>query len=99
MRDPPATTLSVLVPVYNEQYLVAESLDRLRVLEESPHLSRIEVIVVDDCSRDSRPAVLENFRRALPAAGSKIAWTFLRHERNQGKGKAVQTALERATCA
>src|ERR1700730_5267985 len=97
--DPSSTSLSVLVPVYNEQHLVAESLRRLRVLEESPHLSRIEVIVVDDCSRDSTPAVLEDFRRSLPTAGSKIAWTFLRHERNQGKGKAVQTALERATCA
>jgi glycosyltransferase involved in cell wall biosynthesis len=97
--DPSSTSLSVLVPVYNEQHLVAESLRRLRVLEESPHLSRIEVIVVDDCSRDSTPAVLEDFRRTLPSAGSKIAWTFLRHERNQGKGKAIQTALERATCA
>src|SRR5689334_11927092 len=30
------TSLSVLVPVYNEQYLVAESLGRLEVLASSP---------------------------------------------------------------
>ena len=52
------TSLSVLVPVYNEQFLVATSLDRLRVLESSPALSRIEVIVVDDKSTDDTPEVL-----------------------------------------
>jgi glycosyltransferase involved in cell wall biosynthesis/phospholipid N-methyltransferase len=92
------TSLSVLVPVYNEQYLVAASLDRLKILEGSPHLDRIEVIVVDDCSRDDTPRVLEQFRAALPATGSKLSWTFLTHPKNGGKGRAVQTALAKATC-
>jgi glycosyltransferase involved in cell wall biosynthesis len=90
-------SLSVLVPVYNEQYLVAESLQRLRVLEQTPHLHRVEVIVVDDCSTDDTPRVLESFRKGLEPEG-KIQWTFLRHERNGGKGKAIQTALQNATC-
>jgi glycosyltransferase involved in cell wall biosynthesis len=108
------TSLSVLVPVFNEQHLVAASLGRLLVLETSPHLERVQVVVVDDCSRDGTPRVLERFRRdqrletAGPAAGggamtyraegSRIDWVFLRHERNQGKGKAIQTALARAEC-
>jgi glycosyltransferase involved in cell wall biosynthesis/phospholipid N-methyltransferase len=92
------TSLSVLVPVFNEQYLVATSLDRLKILEASPELSRVEVIVVDDCSRDDTAKVLESFRGKLPAASSKISWKFLRHEKNQGKGRAVQTALAEATC-
>jgi glycosyltransferase involved in cell wall biosynthesis len=91
------TSLSVLVPVYNEQFLVAESLTRLKILETSPHLTRIEVIVVDDCSKDDTAAALERFRAALPAE-SKISWIFLKHEKNGGKGKAIQTALEKATC-
>jgi glycosyltransferase involved in cell wall biosynthesis len=90
-----STSLSVLVPVYNEQYLVTASLDRLKILETSPHLDRIQVIVVDDCSKDDTPRVLEQFRGALPQGG-KISWTFLRHEKNGGKGKAIQTALEQA---
>ena len=57
------TSLSVLVPVYNEQHLVAASLGRLAVLEESPHLDRIQVVVVDDSSRDGTPAVLAAFAR------------------------------------
>ncbi len=90
------TSLSVLVPVYNEQYLVAESLGRLEVLVDSPHLERVEVIVVDDCSSDGTAAVLAEF--AASRAGSRVIWRFSRHERNGGKGAAIRTALAQATC-
>jgi SAM-dependent methyltransferase len=93
------TSLSVLVPVYNEEFLVAASLGRLEVLESSPHLERVQVIVVDDCSKDGTPAVLERVRAERIAKGaSKIEWTFLRHETNKGKGAAIRTALAQATC-
>jgi len=61
-------SLSVLVPVYNEQHLVAVSLGRLQILESSPYLDRIQVVVLDDCSSDATPAVLEEFaqERGLP---------------------------------
>ena len=36
------TSLSVLVPVYNEEHLVATSLGRLEILETSPLLSRVQ---------------------------------------------------------
>ncbi len=94
-----ATSLSVLVPVYNEQYLVAESLRRLDVLASSAWLERIEVVVVDDCSSDGTPEVLRQFAEARAAApDGRIEWRFLRHERNGGKGRAIQTGLEAATC-
>ena len=92
------TSLSVLVPVYNEQHLVATSLARLEALGASPALSRVQVIVVDDCSRDATPAVLRAFEASRAGRPSKLDWTFLRHERNGGKGKAIQTALARAEC-
>ncbi|HZQ91901.1 MAG TPA: glycosyltransferase family 2 protein [Terriglobales bacterium] len=92
------TSLSVLVPVYNEQDLVGRSLARLTVLAESPLLERVQVIVVDDCSTDGTAAALEGFQRSLPAQRGKIEWAFRRHERNQGKGGAVRTALELASC-
>ena len=42
------TTLSVLVPALQRaEYLVYASLERLKILEESPLLERFEVIVVD----------------------------------------------------
>ena len=90
------TSLSVLVPVYNEEYLVAESLGRLEVLGDSPYLTKVEVIVVDDCSTDDTPQVLDTF--AAGRGSSKLTWRFLRHERNGGKGAAIRTALAQATC-
>jgi glycosyltransferase involved in cell wall biosynthesis len=93
------TSLSVLVPVYNEEYLVYESLRRLKILETSPHLERIEIIVVDDCSTDSSPRILERFKTETESVqASQIQWIFLRHDHNRGKGQAVKTALEVATC-
>jgi SAM-dependent methyltransferase len=92
------TTLAVLVPVYNEEYLVGTSLARLETLGDCPLLSRVKVIVVDDGSRDGTAAALDRFRRALEARpwASRFEWTFLRHERNQGKGAGIRTALEHA---
>jgi glycosyltransferase involved in cell wall biosynthesis/phospholipid N-methyltransferase len=93
------TSLSVLVPLFNEQHLLYTSLQRLKILDSSPCLERVEVIVVDDCSRDGSPGVIEKFKQEQTnESGSKVEWTFLRHEKNSGKGQAVKTALERATC-
>ncbi len=91
------TSLSVLVPVYNEQHLVAASLERLLVLESSPLLERIQVVVVDDCSTDRTPEVLKEVEARMAARpGSRLTWQFLRHPRNGGKGAAIQTALRAA---
>jgi len=93
------TSLSVLVPLYNEQHLVYASLQRLKILDTSPHLDYIQVIVVDDCSEDDSPKVIESFQQEQTSdPDSKIEWIFLRHEKNSGKGQAIKTALERATC-
>jgi SAM-dependent methyltransferase len=94
-------SLSVLVPVYNEQHLVAESLSRLKILDGCDFLSSIEVIVVDDGSTDRTEKVLADFAReqtSPPANGaaSKIRWSFHRHPRNLGKGAAIRTALSMA---
>jgi glycosyltransferase involved in cell wall biosynthesis len=88
------TTLSVIVPVYNEQFLVQESLQRLQVLGESPLLHHIKVIVIDDGSTDQTSAVLSRFQESI--AGGNVEWKFLRHERNQGKGAAIRTGLAHA---
>src|ERR1700686_423890 len=97
MRDPllkSTTSLSVIVPTYNEQHLVASSLDRLRLLGESPYLDRIKVIVVDDGSSDGTAAALDQFGRSVAdASESKMEWMLIRHPSNQGKAAAIHTGL------
>ncbi len=84
-------SLSVLVPVYNERHLVAASISRLLALD-SPAVAELQVIAVDDRSTDGSWDVLQ----AIAAADPRV--TILRHEKNQGKGAALRTALQHATC-
>src|SRR5712692_329311 len=88
-------TLAVIVPVYNEQFLVEASLTRLEILAESDLLQRVRVIVVDDGSTDQTPVLLRRFEEARKerADGHRLEWIFLQHEKNRGKGAAIQTAL------
>jgi glycosyltransferase involved in cell wall biosynthesis len=82
--------LSVLVPVYNERHVVEASLRRVLALEH-PLISELQVVVVDDASSDGSRSVLER----LAEQDARIV--LLYHDRNQGKGAAIRTALGRAT--
>jgi glycosyltransferase involved in cell wall biosynthesis len=92
------TSLSVIVPVYNERFLVAKSLNRLFVLDESPYLEKIQIIIVNDCSDDESPNIIKEFLNDFSQENEKFEWIFISHEKNLGKGKAIQTALKEATC-
>src|SRR6516225_2247715 len=87
-------SISILVPVYNEQYLVEASLRRLGVLVESSLLSRVRVIVVNDASTDQTGAALQRCQAAIGEPPlSQFEWIFLEHAKNQGKGAAIRTAI------
>jgi|CXWL01.1.fsa_nt_gi SAM-dependent methyltransferase len=83
--------LSVIVPVYNERYLVEELLDRV-LAAQVPDIERIEVVVVDDGSTDGTTEILA---RVANRAGGRM--TLLRHPRNRGKGAALGTGIAAAT--
>jgi glycosyltransferase involved in cell wall biosynthesis len=82
--------LSILIPVYNERYLVRELLRRVLAVE-IPGITALEVIVVDDGSKDGTRAIL----REIAAAEPRIR--YIEHERNGGKGAAIRTGVAAAT--
>ena len=82
--------VSVLVPVYNERFLAAESIRRVLAVRH-PAIREIELIIVDDGSTDGTRDVLRALAREHPAI------RYIEHERNQGKGAALRTALSHAT--
>jgi glycosyltransferase involved in cell wall biosynthesis len=76
--------LSIIMPVFNEEATIGESINSVLV---APYAK--EFIIVDDGSTDSTRKFLQN----IDHPEIKI----LAHERNLGKGAAVQTGLERAS--
>ena len=90
------TSLSIIVPAYNEEFLIKESLNRLHILEKSPHLAKIQIIVVNDGSTDNTGKVIERFLNHK--SDEKIEWCYIEHEKNKGKGKSIQTALDHVNC-
>jgi glycosyltransferase involved in cell wall biosynthesis len=81
---PPVEGITVLIPAYNEQDGISETVrDVQRVLGALPH--GFEVVVIDDGSTDLTRA------NAL-AAGARV----LSHRLNLGYGAALKTGLRNA---
>ncbi len=74
--------LSVLIPVFNEEKSVTRLIERVKAVPVDK-----EIVVVDDCSRDRTAEILRT------VDGIRL----FTHDRNQGKGAAVRTALAHAT--
>lgn len=89
--------LSIIVPIFNERYFFEPSLKRILNLAGSPFISKIQIVIVDDCSTDLEEGILERVVSGLPRSlnDTSFEWILLRHPRNMGKGQAIQTAIER----
>lgn len=74
--------LSILIPVYNERATILEILKRVQAVPYEK-----EIIAVDDGSTDGTRELLAQVQGV----------TVLYHDRNRGKGAAIQTALAHAT--
>ena len=88
--------VSVVVPVFNEEKTVAEVLDRVARAPFPPQVGAVEIVAVDDCSRDGTARSLAAY--APPADGfPRCGFTWLHHERNRGKGAALRTGFAAAS--
>jgi glycosyltransferase involved in cell wall biosynthesis len=84
--------LSIVVPAFDEQQRLGDSLARIVDYVNSEKLSA-EVIVVDDGSDDRTAEIAEKELALHPNAASRV----IRYPQNRGKGFAVRTGLLAAT--
>ncbi len=77
--------LSVLIPVYNEKNTLREIVKRVLAVNLAS-----EIILVDDGSTDGT-------REFYPELEKLPGVRVILHEKNQGKGAAVRTAIQAAT--
>ncbi len=78
------------MPVYNEEEVLERTV-REHYSEIIEAIPGSEFIIVDDCSTDNSPLILERLEKELP--GIKV----LRPEQNGGHGKALRLAFENAS--
>src|SRR5450759_3378597 len=79
-------TLSVIIPCYNECNTIEAVVEAVR----SGPVQPVEIIVVDDCSRDGT-------REILARQPSGRVNQIIYHNANQGKGAALRTGFQHAT--
>jgi len=83
--------LSILMPVYNERYLIAELVHRVLAASLPDNMER-EIIIVDDGSTDGTRQILLELKDLY-----RDVVKYIPHKQNRGKGAAVRTAISEAT--
>jgi dolichol-phosphate mannosyltransferase len=78
--------LSVVIPAYNEERFIGTLLEKIKAVDLAPLGLTMELIVVDDCSKDRTAAIVE----AVPGV------RLIRQAKNGGKGRAVRAGIEAA---
>jgi len=84
------STLSIVIPIYNECVLAPQLLDRVEKVPLPGDMTR-EIILVDDCSTDGTREWLSGLALARPDLRVVL------HEINRGKGAALRTGFKAAT--
>lgn len=82
-------TLSVIIPCYNEQSTLKECLHRVLAIADDE--LQLQIIIVDDASHDASVSIAKE----MMAEHSNIQ--LLQHEKNQGKGAALNTGIRHAS--
>ena len=77
--------ISVIIPVYNERKTILEIVRRVQAQPFEK-----EIIIVDDCSKDGTRELL---RQTEFPPNVRVFY----HEKNQGKGAGIRTALAQVT--
>ncbi|MEK7673076.1 MAG: glycosyltransferase [Patescibacteria group bacterium] len=79
--------LSVIIPAYNEEKRIKISLPIIAAYFKNKNLS-VEIIVVNDGSKDDTKKVVEGFKKKIPNL------SLINLQKNLGKGAAVKSGME-----
>ena len=79
--------LSIIIPCYNEKNTIEAILKKIIQSLNDYNFLNYEILIVDDHSKDGTIEILKNLN-----SKDNIATYF--HDRNLGKGAAIQTALK-----
>jgi dolichol-phosphate mannosyltransferase len=82
-------TLSIVIPCYNEENTLESCIEKVLAIQDDD--LALDVIVVDDCSKDGSLAVGRRLAERVPGL------VLLHHEKNMGKGAALRTGIAHAT--
>jgi dolichyl-phosphate beta-glucosyltransferase len=85
----PSPDLSIIIPAYNEESRLPRTLTRIRdyFANKNISLSQIEILVVDDGSRDNTARVAEERKREMPCV------RLISNGDNRGKGFSVRHGM------
>jgi len=84
--------LSVLIPAYNEEKTICNVLDKVLSVKLLHDIER-EIIVINDCSKDSTEAQILSYIDKKPEANIQ----YVKHAINQGKGAAIHSGIAKAS--
>ena len=85
-------TLSVIIPAYNEEATIGNILTKIMEVDLTGGVQK-ELVVVNDCSKDETEAIVLKYKKDYPMVPLK----YFKHEKNKGKGAALQTGIKEAT--
>jgi glycosyltransferase involved in cell wall biosynthesis len=84
-------TLSIIIPVYNEEKTIHLILDKIKEVPLINELNK-EIVMVDDSSTDNSWKRLEEYK----SQNTELEISLYRHSYNQGKGAALRTGIQEA---
>ena len=79
--------ISIIIPCYNEEKNIIDIL--LKVNQVKLNNIKKEIIVIDDCSKDSTLKILKK--------NKKLYNILITHDKNKGKGASIKSALKKAS--